>query len=102
MYCSKCGKELADGILYCHHCGNQISQNPVIVTPKKKGGCGQKIGAAFVGVIMFGAVVNIAQMANNQSNGASSQSTESTSNARAQEKPKPKTHEVKRASISEF
>ncbi len=24
MYCSKCGKEIADGSVYCNHCGANI------------------------------------------------------------------------------
>lgn len=102
MYCSKCGKEIADGIPYCHHCGNQVSQNASIVTPqRKKSGCGKKIGTLIIVLIMFSAFVNIVQMASEKSDAAVSRPAASTTEMQAKEDPKPKTVEVKRASISE-
>ena len=32
MYCSKCGSEIADGSLFCHHCGNKISTETLAKT----------------------------------------------------------------------
>ena len=103
MYCSKCGKEIADGIPYCHHCGNKISQNTHIGTPQpKKGGCGRKIGTAVVVLIMFSAFVNIVRMASEKSDASGTQPAASTSDTLAKEEPKTKTVEVKRAPISEY
>ena len=102
MYCSKCGKEIADGIPYCHHCGNQVSQNASIVTPQpKKSGCGKKIGTLIIVLIMFSAFMNVLLMETNQSSDSSTQTDDSSWDKQAQEAPKPKTVEVKRAPISE-
>ena len=29
MFCSKCGKQLQDGVQFCSNCGNEVNKNVV-------------------------------------------------------------------------
>ena len=35
MYCSKCGKEIANDSKFCEHCGNEVNNNRHLVIDKR-------------------------------------------------------------------
>ena len=103
MICSKCGKEIADGVPYCYQCGNQISQNATASVPvPNKRGCGKIIGAAIIAFIMFGAFVNVVLIATDELKKTSSQPADTTSVKPVQAVARPALVEVKRAQISQY
>lgn len=103
MICSKCGKEIADGVPYCYQCGNQISQNATASVPApNKRGCGKIIGAAIIAFIMFSAFVNIVQMAADESKNSGTPSADTTSVKPVQAVARPEPVKVKRAQISQY
>jgi hypothetical protein len=71
MFCSHCGKEIADNQAVCHHCGKAMSTPippPIYVHQPQKSGCGKMLGIgflAFIGLGMLGAIISGTQQ-NNQ------------------------------------
>jgi hypothetical protein len=48
MYCSNCGKQIADHLNYCNSCGSRIEKNPLVISNASSPQLARVLGAVVV------------------------------------------------------
>jgi hypothetical protein len=60
MYCSTCGKQIADHLNYCNSCGSRIEKNPLVISNASSPHLARTLGAVLVvGLIGFVAILKL-------------------------------------------